>query len=53
MLRCECGGSLELQDATGGPESFFEMYRCTACGRSGGFRAGKEESSTSGCVTRV
>ncbi|MFB6189667.1 MAG: hypothetical protein ABEI57_07260 [Halapricum sp.] len=52
MLRCECGGALSLEDASGGPQSFLETYRCASCGRTGTYRAGAEGDETTGVVTR-
>ena len=55
ILRCECGGTLEIQrgtdpDASG--DGFLEVYECVACGRTGTYRHDPVTGdSTSGCVT--
>jgi len=54
MLRCKCGGSLEIQSQSYPDEGMaFESYKCVSCGRTGSFRFGKGREEMSGCVTSV
>jgi hypothetical protein len=51
VLRCECGGSLELTGQSYGEETAFESYECVSCGRTGTYSFGGATDSMSGCVT--
>jgi len=51
-LRCDCGGAVEIVDATYSNESdrAFESYKCVSCGRRGSFTFGNGRSDTTGCL---
>jgi len=50
-LRCECGGAVEIVNASYPDESHaFEQYECVSCGRRGAFRFGNGRSEKSGCL---
>lgn len=59
VLRCECGGALDIQGASEWGEQrertrFVERYECVSCGRSGTYRVddnGTPREETTGCVT--
>jgi len=53
MLRCECGGSLELTYQNYGEESMFERYECVSCGKEGSYGVYDGNNTTSGCVSIV
>lgn len=52
-LRCgECGGSVEVQDVSAGPEFAVERYECVGCGGTGTYTNGPAGERTSGVVER-
>ncbi len=51
-LTCKhCGGALELEGQSYGPETAHESYRCANCGATGTYRFGEGGEHMSGCVT--
>jgi len=50
-LKCECGGSVTLQDTRESGDETREYYRCVACGRTGDVRFGDNGVDHRGCVT--
>jgi hypothetical protein len=56
VLRCECGGSVEVQNGTDPENSdggFFEIYECQSCGRTGTLTYDRHTGTTlTGCLTR-
>jgi hypothetical protein len=48
-LCCECGGAIEIVDASFGEDHAVGIDECPSCGRSGSDSFGGGES-TSGCV---
>lgn len=50
MIRCECGGSVEIQSQSYGEDSAFESYKCVDCGRTGTMRFSNGTETLSGCL---
>jgi len=51
VLRCECGGVLELTGQSYTENSAFEYYECVNCGQSGSYTFDETLGErTSGCV---
>jgi len=50
VLRCTCGGVVELDDATYTDEYATESYQCVSCGRTGHLSIGPNGDSKSGCL---
>ncbi|WP_330633789.1 hypothetical protein [Halocatena halophila] len=52
MLRCECGGAVELTKAIESGESVTETYSCVRCGGSGWYQMDMQTdiSTTGGCL---
>jgi len=54
MLRCECGGALELQNSPpADADVWVEHYECVECGQNGSysFNGHIDRHHTTGCVT--
>jgi len=50
MLRCECGGVVELTNNPEGPPPVVEKYECVSCGDTGTVFFGSHDSHRSGCL---
>jgi hypothetical protein len=56
-LRCECGGAVEIVDGSEpdpDASSFFEVYECASCGRTGTYTHHTNPSRSDeygGCLT--
>lgn len=48
VLRCNCGGALEITSQSYNDNGGFESYECASCGRTGGYDL--TTNTTSGCV---
>lgn len=58
VLRCECGGPVRVQDGTdpeNAEESFWELYECQTCGRTGTLHAesNPHRQTLTGCLVAV
>lgn len=56
VLRCECGGQVQVKDGTDLSNGFRERYECTSCGSEGGYRHYRNPQRTDetwGCVVEV
>jgi hypothetical protein len=51
-LRCECGGSVRIQDGVETDVGFVEKYECEVCGRRGTYKVDTETDTdrTTGCL---
>jgi hypothetical protein len=50
MLRCQCGGAVELLNSPSGPLPVVERYECVACGNHGTVYFSERETIRNGCL---
>jgi len=50
MLRCKCGGHVQLEDSTDDGWDFTEYYRCESCGREGTLDVSGGVEQLHGCL---